>query len=218
MTIDTFLRNASGSDKQAPFSYLIRSYFGRHPSWQDADVLRKIGDVRNAIVHEKTEAYGYAAIPTTELANRLRICRDRLTKPELAIPKFQKAVKRVSTDDTLEKVLRLIKDRDYSQFPVYEGDHFRGLLTENGITRWLANHVITENSLVELEDVIVKQVISNDEKRRNYSFVPRNIRVDDLAGHFAPQKLVEAVLITANGKQPEELMGIVTRWDIVHAT
>ena len=113
-------------------------------------------------------------------------------------------------------VLKTIKHRDYSQFPVYEDGRFRGLLTENGITRWLAHHVMTKLSLVELEDVPVKDVLESEERRRNYHFMPRDTRVDDVVAQFASGELLEAVLITATGKPSETLLGIATRWDILH--
>ena len=99
---------------------------------------------------------------------------------------------------------------------MYEEKRFRGLLTENGVTRWLAHHVATALSLVELDDVPVGQVLQNEEERRNYHFVPRDMRVDDVSALFARQTLLEAALITASGKETEKLLGIATRWDILH--
>jgi len=216
--IDNLLRKAMGGDRQVSFTHLVNAYARKHPTWRDSDLLRVIADVRNAIVHSKTEPYRYVAVPTPALAQNLRVCRDRLTNPARAMPTFQRMVEKVSVHDDLAQVLRIIKDRDYSQFPVYEAEKFRGLLTENGITRWLAHHVATELSLVELEDVPVKQVLRNEEKRKNYHFVSRGMLVDDVEGLFALHDLLEVVLITAGGKESETLLGIATRWDIIHLT
>ncbi len=217
-TVDHFLRKSLGVDKQVSFTHLVNEYSRKHMGWYDAELVRTIGEVRNAIVHTKTKPYRYVAIPIPEFAQNLNACRDRLIKPALVIPKFQRKVETVSIDDTLERVLRIIKDRDYSQFPVYGANRFQGLLTENGITRWLAEHVTTQLSLVELQEVAVERVIKNEEKRGNYQFVARNMQVDDLVGHFASHNLLEAVLITANGKETEALLGIATRWDIIQVT
>jgi predicted transcriptional regulator len=122
----------------------------------------------------------------------------------------------VSTQDTLARVLKVINERDYSQFPVYKGDEFRGLLTENGITRWLAHHVVDTLSLVELDDIYIEDVLRSEEERKNYQFVPRSMLVDDVSASFASEASLEAVLITSNGKHTEKLLGIVTRWDILH--
>ncbi len=215
-TIDQFLRKAFGGDRQVSFTHLVNEYARNHRTWRDGDLLREIADVRNAIVHGKTEPYRYVAVPTPALARSLRLCRDRLANPARAIPTFRRKVEKVTVHDDLARVFRIIKERDYSQFPVYETEQFRGLLTENGITRWLAHHVATELSLVDLEDVPVKGVLQSEEKRKNYHFVPRDMRVDDVKGLFALHELLEAVLITASGRESEALLGIATRWDIIH--
>jgi predicted transcriptional regulator len=214
--VDHFLRKSSSSDNTVPFTHLVNEHSRRHPAWRDADLLKTIAKVRNAIVHVKTAPYRYVAIPTPELMEDLSACHERLTKPVLAFTKFQRKVKSVSIQDNLAQVLKIIKNKDYSQFPVYGPDGFRGLLTENGITRWLAHHVTTQISLVELEEVLVEWVIEKEENQGNYQFVGRNMRVDDIVQQFASHELLEAVLVTATGKQSEGLLGIATRWDIIH--
>ncbi|MFH1943246.1 MAG: CBS domain-containing protein [bacterium] len=214
--VDHFLRKSLRSDKRASFRHLVKEYSHQHPGWRDADLLMTIAAVRNAIVHGKTEAYRYVAIPTPAIVEDLRACRERLTNPARAIPTFKRKVETVSINDTLARVLKIIGKRDFSQFPVYEDQRFLGLLTENGITRWLALHVSTELSLVELDEVFVREVLQNEEKRMNYCFVARHMRVDELRALFASSEMLEAVLITANGKESEGLLGIATRWDIIH--
>jgi hypothetical protein len=98
-------------------------------------------------------------------------------------------------------VLKVIEQRDYSQFPVYASERFLGLLTENGITRWLAHHVTSNLSLVELEKVSVKEVLENEEARKNCKFVAKDIRVNAIVGQFVSQETLEAVLITSNGTE-----------------
>ena len=90
-----------------------------------------------------------------------------------------------------------------------------GLLTENGITRWLAHHVDTKFSTVELDDVPVKAVLQNEEMLKTCCFVAGDIRVDDVSALFASHGELEAVLITTQGKESEPLLGIATRWDIL---
>ena len=125
------------------------------------------------------------------------------------------SVESVRSEDSLAQVLRRIAERDYSQFPVYSGTTFPGLLTENGITRWLARHVVSKLSLIELEDITVKQVFPEEEHRPNWRFVPRDEPVITVREFFSAQSLLEAVLITQTGTQKEKLLGIITRWDIL---
>lgn len=98
---------------------------------------------------------------------------------------------------------------------MYASERFLGLLTENGITRWLAYHVASNVSLVELEEVSVKEVLENEEVRKNCNFVAKDTRVDTIVGLFASEEMLEAVLVTSNGTESEKLLGISTRWDII---
>lgn len=86
-----------------------------------------IAEIRNAMVHGKTETYRYDAIPTPAIAEQLKRCRERWINPARAIPTFQRPVEIISTDGTLARVLKTIDERNYSQFPVYEGQQFRGM-------------------------------------------------------------------------------------------
>jgi predicted transcriptional regulator len=217
--VDHFLRKALSNDQYVPFVQLVNEYSRKHAGWRDdADLLKTIARVRNAIVHGKTEPYRYVAVPTPAIVRHLRVCRDRLTNPARVIPTFQRAVETVPIHEALSRVLKIIRGRDYSQFPIYEAKRFRGLLTENGITRWLAHHVATKLSLIELDDIPVNQVLQNEESRKTHHFVARDVRVDDVSALFASHELLEAVLITASGKESEALLGIATRWDMIHLT
>lgn len=85
-------------------------------------------------------------------------------------------------------------------------------LTENGITRWLANH-IGKLALVDFDDERVRTVLKEEEPRKNYLFLPRASSVDEVTSEFAHRPLLEGVLITHYGKSSERLLGMVTRWD-----
>ena len=212
--IDQHLRKDLGLDRTETFAQVVKGYSRKHPGWRDADLLRMVGDLRNAIVHGKTEPFRHIAVPTPTISRELTRCRDRLQNPILVIPKFQRNVERLLNTDTLDHVLRIVAERNYSQFPVYDDKRFKGLLTENGITRWLARNV--DQELFGVKDILVSEVLRLENERENYKFVPRNTRLDELAAAFAREAELEAVLITHQGKDSEAPIGIATRWDIVH--
>jgi predicted transcriptional regulator len=202
--IEHFLHVALGLEEHETFTQLILNYAKNHAGWGDADLLRRIAKIRNVIV------------PTPVINEELRECKERLINPARALPTFQRTVETISNHDTLTRVLKTINHRDYSQFPVFEDNRFLGMLTENGVTRWLARHVVRTLSLVELDEIFVSNVLQSEEVRKNHQFVPGDMRVDELSALFAKQALLEAVLVTASGKQTEDLLGIATRWDILH--
>lgn len=213
--VDRFLRKELNEQLHCSFSALVTRYQRQHRGWKDGDLLKMVADVRNSIVHGKTEPYRYVAMPTPALADALATCRERLTKPALAIPTFQRKVETVTATDSLGDVLRLVHQRDYSQFPIYDEGRFLGLLTETGITRWLSKHIAAQMALIDLDEILVRKVLSSEANQQTWCFFARNERVDDVVGKFSNVPLLEAALFTASGNPSERLIGIATRWDIL---
>lgn len=172
-------------------------------------------ELRNVLVHGKTKPYQPVAVPTLPVVEALEAVYARLANPPLVVPRFQRTVETISPDHSLAQVLRTIWELEYSQFPVYDDEKFRGLLTENGMTRWLAHHVSKQMPLVDLEDVPVRRVLPEEEKRQNWLFATRRTTVDEVRMLFSTKKLLEAVLITETGKHTEKPIGIVTLWDVL---
>jgi len=214
--VDRFIRGALDADDHIGFAKLVRRYLNGHVGWTDAEFLITIAKVRNLIVHERTDLHRHVVVPTRAVAEGLKHCKERLINPARAVPTFQRTVETISIHDSLSRVLNVIEQRDYSQFPVYDEKRFQGLLTENGVTRWLARHVSQSISSVRLGDIPVSQVLLNEEERKNYHFVPHDMQVDEVTALFAKQALLEAVLVTPSGDKAENLLGIATRWDILH--
>jgi predicted transcriptional regulator len=213
--IDSELRQQLGKTRATKFTDLVNEYENRGCFNQDAECLRLAAALRNFVVHEPKKRADFCAIPTGQMLDRLATILDRLQNPERVIPRFERDVEVVAPTDTLQVVLTKIHSRDFSQFPVYAGSRFRGLLTENGLTRWLARHVVNKIPLVDLEEVYVDELLHEQEQRNNYQFIDADLTVEDLRAIFRDMPLVEAALITANGRKTEALQGIATRWDIV---
>lgn len=225
--IDAHLQNWSRHDGPTSFRSLVDLYARKNRVWKDAELLRTVAGLRNLLIHEKVEPYEYPCVPTLELVEDLEKARDRLLHPARA-DRFTRQVVTVQSDDSLAHVLKMIHEMKITHFPVYEssreyarrGRHFVGVLTENGITRWLAEHTARNESLIEFRDEPVCEVLAREESakgtRKNYEFAPRHARVEDLVQRFHDNTYLEAVLLTQTGNAKEELMGIVTRWDVLN--
>lgn len=183
--------------------------------WDDAAYLERMGYLRNGLAHDFTDAVEYVAVPTPLTVEQFEQFHRRLTQPPRAIPTFQRTVEKVRPEDSLKQVLKLVKKFDYSQFPVYGENGFHGLLTENGITRWLARHVTEQFELVDFNEVTVSEVLGEEENREDVMFVGRNTPVPEIKELFAERRLLEAVLITTRGDRNQALLGIATRWNML---
>ncbi|HEY9088770.1 MAG TPA: CBS domain-containing protein [Anaerolineaceae bacterium] len=214
-TVDHDLREKLSADNGVPFSQLIRDFAARYPRWTDQETLRMLGDLRNAVVHQREQVYEYLSVPVPAVVETMERIRDEFESPERVYPQFARDVFTFEAESRLTDVLRQIDTKGFSQFPIYRRGKFMGLLTENGITRWLAEHTTHVMTLIELEEVTALEVLDREEPRMNYKFIPRETTEIDAENFFVHNSLLEALLITHTGKSEEKLLGIITRWDVL---
>jgi len=189
-------------------SALVRKY---------EDDLRSFADLRNAIVHHRTSAEFVIAEPHTKVVSRIEYIDHVLSKPRLVGQVFHKKVLCFQINDSLKYVLNVIRQRKFTQFPVYEGHEFRGLVTTVGITNWLAT-TISGNQIPKKMPTLY-DILHHEKNRVNYKFVSRYITIYDAEEIFKQGvergKRFEALLITEHGKPQQKLLGIITPIDIM---
>jgi CBS domain-containing protein len=139
--------------------------------------------------------------------------RDRLTSPERLLPRFRRNVICLEVHDTAAKLLRLVHEHHGSKFPVYEGERFRGLLTEHGITRWLAWHTAADGAKIDLTGVTALDMLNAEETDRNVEFMAADATSDELIRSFSLNPSLQAVLISETGNKTERLQGLATWGD-----
>src|ERR1043166_5140508 len=207
-SMDKHLRALNKAKKSVPFPEILAASIKRSlVTHEDGEALRILASIRNVLAHDKVSSH-HAVIPTLHFVEEIEQLRSRIHEPQLVIPTFRRKVEVVSLSDSLSAVLKIIDKRDYSQFPVYDGHKFKGLLTENGITRWLAHHVSNHLSIVELEEITVRAALREEENAQlNVRFLARDSTVNEVKRLFASHDFLEAVLITETGGLKDELLG-----------
>jgi len=213
--VDFHLQTVLGAEERSSFRGLVDLYAKRHRWWKDAETLRVCASLRNVIVHDKVEPYEYPCVPTPRTVEALEAIRDRLLNPQRVDPRFRRPVVTVDAADTLAHVLKLVHERDITHFPVYAGTTFSGLLSQNGITRYLAHHAAKGEGPLDFNAVEVRLVLAREESRPNFFFAARDEPVPKIAFAFHENTFLEAVLITAHGARHEKLLGIATRADVL---
>ncbi|MFB1050153.1 CBS domain-containing protein [Paraliobacillus sp. JSM ZJ581] len=182
------------------------------------DDLLEFSELRNAIIHERTETHYAIAEPHDQIVMQIEKIAQELTAPKLVIPTFSKHLYMLDGRDTFEKVLHSIKQTSYSQFPVYRNEQFVGLLTDKQITQWLARN--TNKTFETLLNTQILDLIKSDRDVRNYVFINQQMTIYEAEDIFLKQlkhkKRLDALLITETGKQTEQLLGMVTTNDLIH--
>lgn len=213
--IDHYLRRKMGENDETPFVKVVTSYEKSNPFWRDGNQLRKYAKLRNVLTHEKTRPKEVLSIPTVGVVVDIEAIQARLIKTLSLSSIGTSDVIVLSLKTQLPDILRLIRQYDFSQFPVYDDNNsFCGLLTENGLTRWLASEYHQTLEMVDFNDWEVSKLLKKEEKRKNSEIISRRVEVDTVIDLFRKNPFLEAILITENGSLKEKPLRIITRWDI----
>jgi predicted transcriptional regulator len=177
--------------------------------------LKEFADLRNAIVHERTDGHVLAE-PNDRTAQEIENLALRLLDPPKVTKLFQREVHTFGIGDPIARAVQTMLEHSFSQVPIYDEGAFVGLLTANSIARWLGATVAEDIS--SLSDTRVSDVLDHTEDSDNVSFLGRNSTLCEVLERFRASeslgKRLEAILITENGKPSEALLGIVTIWDL----
>ena len=207
----SFLSNEKSRKK--PFYHLLDENEYRNSGVKEyKNDLQIFADLRNVLVHKKLETSRYLAVPTDKVVERIEIIESVIKSPPLVYPTFKRDVVRFQADDLFITVLKTIKHKQMTHFPIYQKEELIGLLTENGITYWLANH--SDSTVVDLKQITTEEILQEDSKSNNYLFVRKDMSIDVAADLLKKDRKIDALLITENGKKSEDPIGIITPSDV----
>ncbi len=195
-------------DKAAEINAAVRRY---------ADDLKEFADLRNAIIHERTDEHVIAE-PNDLAVRQIEHIQRLLENPPRVIPVFQKPVLSMQAIDPIAAAAYAMLAHNYSQLPIYDGQEFSGLLTTESIARWLGR--CAPQGLINLEAVTIAEVLAChcEQAGQNYRFVNREETVFAALEAFQTceqcGRRLDAILITEHGSEAESLLGIITIWDV----
>ncbi len=185
------------------------------------DDLAEYAELRNAIVHERRSPDYLIAIPRLETVLAIEEVARILSNPPRVYPRFAKEVARLSPTTVVARLFEVMRRTDYTQFPVYRGDTYLGLVTVGGIARWAAE-VSLANPKASIESVLSSPVsdVLACEKGNRAAFISRRATIYDAEEAFRRRPKsdkwgIAALLITESGRHTEELLGIVTPSDVL---
>ena len=211
--LDRLMKNIIGTQEHMAFFRLIDLAQKKNAIVRkyEAD-LREFGDLRNALVHHRTSVEYAIAEPHDEVVLKMEEIEAALEKPITVEQMFRTNVTAFQGTDSLSYALKVIKDKKYNQFPVYNGKEFKGLITPVGITMWMASMVDSES--FSRKKAVLSEILAHEGNRENHQFIKCNESVYEALEIFKANitrgRRLEALLITENGRRDEKLIGIVT--------
>ncbi len=177
--------------------------------------LFEFADLRNAIVHNRSNHYRVIAEPHDFVVQQFLEIKDQIMNPE-QLTRFNKKVYTCNISDSISVPLQLIHNHSLSQIPVIDNHKVVEILNASTIANWLAakHRASTENQLVS-------EVLMYKEFKFNFEFVPIHMSVYHAAEIYRESykkkpmgRYYDALMVTDNGKADEELKGIIVLSDI----
>lgn len=184
------------------------------------DELTQFMELRNVLTHRsihQQQEYVLAQ-PSNEVVDRITMIYNTLLQPKSIGVLFGKEVISFDAASSLMDVLHSVKKNKHSQFPVFENNELIGLLTENGIANWLAEHV--DDDVFSLSETSVKDVVMVEENKDDYILVSDKMSVYEAEALFynrfkSNNKVLTLIISTKEKpKHANDLVGIVTAWDL----
>jgi hypothetical protein len=214
--IETWLRQQAEANRSLSFYQLVDRAAQRNRAVaRYRDDLKEFADLRNAIVHERTDGH-IIAEPNERAVADLEQLRARLLNPPAVIPKFQITVRSRAATDSVGDAVTDMRDGSFSQLPVLSNGKVVALLTSETIVRWLASEVM--NEYVGPWETKIEQVLPYTEDQDHYCFLSRRATLLDALSQFeefaARGKDLDAILISQDGKPDQQLLGILTLYDL----
>lgn len=215
--IENYLQRYTNTSKHESFSNLVNKASRTNSIVREYKTdLFELKDLRNAIVHERSNGH-IIAEPHDKTVELIQKIEKLLKDPPKVLPTFRKKVLTLYNDNTLYDAVRLMSRKSYTQIPILdEEERYLDLLTSNTIVRWLGANVPPDSG--QIQNVDIDEVLKYKESSNVCLFITAQTNFLEVLEIFDKYKnmakKLEALIITENGRDDEEFMGIITNWDL----
>ncbi|HEL9599164.1 TPA: CBS domain-containing protein [Streptococcus suis] len=187
-------------------------------NWDKLYVARQL---RNLMVHEKRTGLAEVAQPSQELIVTLENVIAQYQKPKtiqnfVVESDFAKPVW-FDTNATLIDILRVIKDKKYSQFPIFDDGKYVGMVSENAITNWLAKSLTDERLITGCRDVSAKDILKEEESGREPFMIYKESTLYDVIDVFESKQATVVLVCEQSGSDlvsSNKLIAVLTVYDL----
>jgi len=170
------MEKMSGLSEFMPFSRLIdKTKRGNAIIRKFEDDLRLYANLRNAIVHNRTDADYAIAEPHDDIVQLIEYIDRELAKPVTVGELFRTKVHTLKVTDLLSTGLDLIRKQRFNQIPIYSNGEFIGLVTATGIMYWLADEC--PGGVISREMPTLLDIYHHEKRKNTYRFVSQDLSV-----------------------------------------
>lgn len=217
--LESLLKSILSLEEYISFNRMVEDASKKNSTIRNYQVdLKEFAELRNAIVHQRTDDNRAIAEPHPQTVSQIEIIVEKVKNPPKVIPEFQSKIETVSAEAQISDALDRFYKGNYSQLPVFENGKFIDLLTTDAVARWIADNRDKVDDVYWLENTSVRKVLSYKEFEENYRFISRNTTLIEALKIFEEVEYkvrpVDALLITNDGNKEQKLLGIITHYDV----
>lgn len=172
--------------------------------------LEVLMTIRNALVHNGVDNYVEV---TSELLEMAMEVYNALPIHKKASDYMSRNVVSFDIDESIEKPLSTIRHTKMVRFPIYENGNVVGILSDNGISHWLAENI--EHDVISIKSTTIRDVALHDEYFYDVHYVGRDATYSQVFGMFERALGLRMVLVSESGKPHQKVLGVITRGDIL---
>lgn len=205
-------RNKGGS--------VVMTYLRDEESTPVRDKIDICREMRNLLTHNANIGGEPIFRPSQPVIDALKESLEYAKKPPLALD-FATKGDMIKKADINQRVLRLMNEMDengFSHIPVTQDGKLFGVFSKGSLFLYLVRtggKAITAQT--RLKDI--QKYLDVRERMENYEFVPKTETYIAARQKFeqvrGKNKRISAIFITENGKFGEELLGMLTPWDVM---
>lgn len=183
------------------------------------DSLQFYREFRNLLTHKTISGEEAIAIPSSLLIKEIETITEKIRYPKKVKDLFLSNVVTFNQEDKLSEVLKIVKEKSYSQFPVFGNDELVGIVSEKGITSFLAHSI--SDDVITIKDITIKDIIGVHEEKDLYEVITQDKSIFDIESIFNNRikegKTAYVLLISKNTsiKSPDDIVGIIAPWDLL---
>ncbi|MBI9014974.1 MAG: CBS domain-containing protein [Clostridiales bacterium] len=214
--LDHYLKGLDPSDHYRSFSSVLNRLKESNKVVSHYEKkLKSYNNLRNAIVHERMDGKVIAE-PNDYAVNDLNSIYMKISSPRSICDVCKHNIIKLNHKDSLSTALTVMKENDFSQLPVYNGDDFVEMLNTETVSSWMAHNI--EQDTVSIQETKVSDVLCFKSDYRVTLFHSRDTNIYEILELYKDNaynsKQIDAIIITHNGKKTEKPITIITDYDI----
>ncbi len=205
--------------KTRKYTSVIFEYINDDDSLHFREKLDLCREVRNLLSHNPKIDGENVIEPSSALTRDLEDIIKHVEKPPLAINFGTKSkdIFYANIDQKVFKVMERMERLGYSHVPVLDNGRFVGVFSHGTIFRYMLKSKNAINSSTSLYEL--KFMYDIKSHKGNYKFAARDVSVAEVRRIFVTviqkNKRVPAVFITENGRPHEQILAMLTPWDVM---